>query len=324
MTDEREGAGAASAAVGAAPTGSAPTGTAPTGSAAANTVVTATGAVAAATAATGEGARPVGPGVARLDGSPATADDLAALALYNYGHFTALRVEHGRVRGLALHLRRLADDSRTLFAAELDTGAVRAALRRVAERSEGPVTVRVTVCAPEMNLDCPDTLTPVALISTRPAPPDVPPPLRLATASYVRDLPEVKHTSLFGTLRLRRDARRRGFDDALLLDPGGRVQEGTTFNVCGWDGARLLWPRASCLPGVTARLLREAATAAGVPALDAPVTRHELGALRGVFATNAAFGVRPVAAVDGTAVPVDPELLATLRALYAEVPAEPL
>ena len=59
----------------------------------------------------GEGARTVGPGVTRLDGTPATADDLSALALYNYGHFTALRVEHGRVRGLALHLRRLADDS---------------------------------------------------------------------------------------------------------------------------------------------------------------------------------------------------------------------
>ncbi|WP_405652629.1 aminotransferase class IV [Streptomyces sp. RK9] len=262
--------------------------------------------------------------VARLDGTPATAGDLSALALYNYGHFTTLRVERGCVRGLALHLRRLADDCRTLFAADLDTGAVRAALRCVADRSEGPVTVRVTVCAPEMSLDCPDTLTPVALISTRPAPPDVPPPLRLATAAHVRDLPEVKHTALFGTLRLRRDARRRGFDDALLLDHDDRVQEGTTFNVCGWDGTRLLWPRAHCLPGVTARLLRDAATAGGVPSRDAPVTRSELLALRGVFATNAAFGVRPVTAVDGTAVPVDGELLATLRSLYAGVPAEPL
>ncbi|WJV44966.1 aminotransferase class IV [Streptomyces flavofungini] len=280
--------------------------------------------VAGEAGAAGEGLRSRGPRVTRLDGRPATADDLAALALYNYGHFTTLRVEHGRARGLALHLRRLADDCRTLFAADLDTRAVRGALRRVAERSEGPVTVRVTVCAPEMSLDCPEGLTPLALISTRPAPPDVPPPLRLATATYVRDLPEVKHTGLFGALRLRGDARRRGFDDALLLDRDGRVQEGTTFTICCWDGTRLLWPRAACLPGVTARLLREAATAGGVPTLDAPVTRGELGALRGVFATNAAFGVRPVAAVDGTALPVDPELLTTLRTLYAGVPAEPL
>ncbi|GHC75022.1 aminotransferase class IV [Streptomyces flavofungini] len=315
MTGEQGAAAGGVAAAGAAGTVAAATGTA-------TAAVPGAGAKAAGPAGPAEPVGPVGPVVARLDGRPATADDLSALALYNYGHFTSFRVEHGRVRGLDLHLRRLAADCRTLFAAELDTGAVRAAVRRVAGRSAAAMTVRVTVCAPEMSLDCPSTPTPLALLSTRPAPPDVPPPLRLATATYVRDLPEVKHTGLFGTLRLRRDARRRGYDDALLLDHHDRVQEGTTFNLCCWDGDRLRWPRASCLPGVTARLLREAAAAVGVPTFDTPVTRRELAAQRGVFATNAAFGVRPVAAVDEVALAVDPELLATLRSLYADVPAD--
>lgn len=41
-----------------------------------------------------------------LDGRSVMADELARLALYNYGHFTTMRVDAGRVRGLSLHLRR--------------------------------------------------------------------------------------------------------------------------------------------------------------------------------------------------------------------------
>ncbi|WP_051855295.1 aminotransferase class IV [Streptomyces sp. NRRL B-1347] len=270
--------------------------------------------------------------VTRLDGSPATPGDLAALALYNYGHFTTLRVERGRVRGLGLHLRRLADDCRTLFGTDPDTvgrltEGVRAALRRVARAHEAPLTVRVTVCAEDTTLEGPGTTAPTALLSTRPAAAAAPPPLRLTTATYVRELPEVKHTGLFGTLRLRADVRRRGFDDALLLDHDGHVLEGTTWNICFWDGTRLLWPRGRCLPGVTARLLREAAAGAGLPVGDAHLTRGGLGSLRAAFATNAAFGVRPVASVDEVLFAPDPDvtaLTATLTDRYADVPAEPL
>lgn len=55
-----------------------------------------------------------------LDGRSVTADELARLALYNYGHFTTMRVDAGRVRGLSLHLRRLVNGRRTVFDAELD------------------------------------------------------------------------------------------------------------------------------------------------------------------------------------------------------------
>jgi branched-subunit amino acid aminotransferase/4-amino-4-deoxychorismate lyase len=53
-----------------------------------------------------------------------TADELARLALYNYGHFTTMRVDAGRVRGLSLHLRRLVNACRTVFDAELDPATV--------------------------------------------------------------------------------------------------------------------------------------------------------------------------------------------------------
>lgn len=70
--------------------------------------------------------------MAELNGRPVGADELQALALTNYGHFTSMRVEDGRVRGLALHLERLARDCRAVFGAELDTGRVRELARRAA------------------------------------------------------------------------------------------------------------------------------------------------------------------------------------------------
>lgn len=45
-----------------------------------------------------------------------TADEPARLVLYNYGHFTTMRVDAGRVRGLPLRLCRLVNDCH----AELD------------------------------------------------------------------------------------------------------------------------------------------------------------------------------------------------------------
>lgn len=54
-----------------------------------------------------------------LDGRPVDPARLAALALYNYGHFTSMRVDEGRVRGLSLHLQRLVRDCSALYDADL-------------------------------------------------------------------------------------------------------------------------------------------------------------------------------------------------------------
>jgi branched-subunit amino acid aminotransferase/4-amino-4-deoxychorismate lyase len=82
--------------------------------------------------------------VIELDGVPVDPEQLKALALYNYGHFTSMRVQDGGVRGLSLHLRRLVDDCRALFDAELDPGRVRL-VRHALRDVDRPTVVRVTV-----------------------------------------------------------------------------------------------------------------------------------------------------------------------------------
>ncbi|MFI9723442.1 aminotransferase class IV family protein [Streptomyces sp. NPDC052396] len=255
-----------------------------------------------------------------LNGRSADPEALKALALTNYGHFTTLRVEDGRVRGLALHLERLARDCRAVFGAELDLDRVRACLARAAGGG-GSIAVRVTVFDPGLDLGHPaGPADPHILVTTRPAGTLPLPPLRVKTVSYVRDAPAVKHTGLFGTLHARRAAQLAGFDDALFTGPGGLVTEGGTWNVgfVDADGA-VVWPEAEVLPGVTMALLRR-----HHPCVEAPLEVSDLGTMRAAFATNAAIGVRAIAGVDELGFATDDVVLEQLSAAYAAVPGEAL
>ncbi|MFJ2862466.1 aminotransferase class IV [Kitasatospora sp. NPDC087314] len=256
-----------------------------------------------------------------IDGAPADPARLAALGLLNYGHFTTLRAEAGRVRGLELHLDRLVRDCRALFAAELDRLTARERIRAVLPADGAPVIVRVTGYDPELGLERPGgPARPGLLVTTRPAPTTAPGPLRVRTAAYRRELPEVKHVGLFGLVHQRRLAQLDGYDDVLLVDPGrGRVTEGATWNVGFLDGRRLVWPDGPSLPGVTAALL---AGAYDGPQSREPVEASGLDRFAAAFAVNAGVGVRPLAAVDGTAFDPAHPVLAELRAAYQGIAAD--
>ena len=79
-----------------------------------------------------------------IDGRPATADDIRLPATVHYGHFTAMQVRDGRVRGLALHLARLDAGNRELFRAGLDGDLVRDRIRH-ALGTVADASVRVSV-----------------------------------------------------------------------------------------------------------------------------------------------------------------------------------
>ncbi|GGV86345.1 hypothetical protein GCM10010294_66820 [Streptomyces griseoloalbus] len=254
-----------------------------------------------------------------LNGSPAGPEALRALALTNYGHFTTLTAEDGAVRGLDLHLARLARDCRVLFDAPLDLGRVRAWARR-AVPATGRCTVRITVFDPSLHLGTIGAdADPGVLVTSRPAPAAVPEPLRVRSAVYLRDLPEVKGVGLFGVLRLRRRARRSGFDDVLFTDGDATVLEGGTWNVGVVRDGRVVWPAGPALAGTARELLRRAG--AGT---DARVTLPQLAACEAVFATNAAVGVVPVTRVDDLEFPADHPVVTALAERYASLPAERL
>ncbi len=231
-----------------------------------------------------------------------------------------MRVDDQRVRGLTLHLERLMRDCRRIFDADLDPDRVRHVIRRTLAGTAGSVVVRVTVFDPDLELGRPGAdAEPQLLVTTRPAAMAPLPALRLQSVQYCRELPEVKHVGLFGSLRWRRAAQRNGFDDALFTDAEAAISEAATSNIGFVDGDRIVWPQAGCLPGVTMRLINEVRHA---HATTAPVTLSDLAGVDAVFATNAAVGVRSVSAVDGIQWSSEHPVLDILRRQYAQIQPE--
>ncbi|MEW1722802.1 aminotransferase class IV family protein [Streptomyces sp. NPDC093109] len=255
--------------------------------------------------------------MAELNGKAVEVEALQNLALTNYGHFTSMRVEDGRVRGLSLHMERLQRDCETLFGADLDPEHVRDLARR-AVLSNGATVVRVTVFDPNLDMGHPSSADePRVLVTSRPAA-DLPlPPLRAQSRTYTRDLPSVKSVGLFSSLHHRRTAQLNGFDDALFVDARGTISEGGTWNIGFFDGDQVIWPASDCLPGVTMRLLQQTHEHD-----TRPVGLADLPHMRAAFATNAAVGVRAVSGVDSIVLPETHAVIDTLRREYLEVPGE--
>lgn len=257
----------------------------------------------------------------QINGAPATQDQLKALALTNYGHFTSMLVEDNRVRGLSLHMQRLTNDCRQLFDVELDTEQVRSYIRAALDDQAQPTVVRVTVYDPNLDLgSIGGHAQPQVLVTTRAASTAPPSAWRLQAVSYQRDIPSIKHVGLFGAMKRRRDAQREGYDDVLFLNKDGTVSEIATSNIgCIRDG-QIVWPRSEWLTGVTMTLLNQELDE---PLASEPLTLTDLKAMEAVFATNAATGVRPIAGVDNMEwSSAKHPMLAELRELYAGIPGE--
>jgi branched-subunit amino acid aminotransferase/4-amino-4-deoxychorismate lyase len=154
-----------------------------------------------------------------VDGGAADAAALVVPALVNYGHFTAMQVRHGAVRGLEHHLRRVDAAHRELFGHGLD-------LERV--RARWALAVRGQ------------------------------PDAYLRPVSYTRPFAHLKHVGTFALIRYGNEAERAGFDDALLTTANGEIAETTIANIGFVAGCRVTWPTAPALRGIGQQLLEDA------------------------------------------------------------------
>jgi branched-subunit amino acid aminotransferase/4-amino-4-deoxychorismate lyase len=254
-----------------------------------------------------------------LNGSPVTVSQLEALGLINYGHFTSMQVEQGTVRGLSMHLRRLDSDCRAVFGLELDTEQVRAYMRDlIADAGRNTLGIRITIFDPSLDMGRPsEPSQPHVLASIRGEAASDPPPLRVQSRLYMRDMPLVKHIGLFGTLAQRREAQLNGFDDALFVDELGNVSEGPTWNIGFIRDDEVVWPDAAVLPGVTMRLLKGVLPAGK----NTSINLIDLKSMHAAFATNVTVGVRSISNIDDTNFS-ESESLTTLRCAFLAIEGE--
>jgi branched-chain amino acid aminotransferase len=102
----------------------------------------------------------------------------------------------------------------------------------------------------------------------------------------------------------KRDARLKGYDDALLLNQAGRVTEATGANLFAViDGVVVTPPTADgALPGITRDSVLRMRAAAGTPVECRSLTRYDLLAADEVFLSGSGAGMVSVASIDDCAI----------------------
>ncbi|MEB1795142.1 aminotransferase class IV family protein [Xanthomonas campestris pv. campestris] len=223
------------------------------------------------------------------NGAPATAAQLGAAALVNYGHFTSLQVRGGATQGLELHLQRLQEGSRALFGQELTPAQVRVQMQTALQASAmADASVRITVFAQDYDFRNPLREVALDVLMAVSPPLDMPDTgLRVQVTPYVREQPELKHVGTFPLLHLRRLAMNADHDDVVLQDPQGRVLEGAFWNLGLWERGGVVWPQGPALLGTRQQLLQAGLEALGVSQIRRPVPLDELDRFDGAFACNA-------------------------------------
>ena len=255
------------------------------------------------------------PAVSRLEvngASPAN-DELRALLLSGYGHFTAMQVRDGRVRGLDLHLARLANGNAELFGSGLDADRIRALVRHALD-ADTDASVRVHIQRPH------PADPPSVTVIVRPSA-GMPAERRLQSVPYQRSVAHIKHLGDFGQHYYGLLAERNGFDEALLTGQDGLISEGSVTNIGFFDGTAVVWPAAPMLAGITMQVLQRELRRAGIAQRQTPVRLADLGAFASVFVTNSR-GVAAVTRVDDQAIGVDCDLMKQLAESYESASAD--
>jgi len=254
--------------------------------------------------------------------------------LYGDGVFEGIRITGGRVFRLHDHIARLERSARAIglelpirgvalaeavLATARANGEAEAYVRLVATRGVGELGVDPASCV-EPELFC-------IVASLRMFPEEVRAKgLRLLTSWLRRPAadmldPQVKSLNYLNNVLAKRDARLKGYDDALLLNQMGRVTEATGANLFAViDGVLVTPPTVDgALPGITRDSVLRMRAAAGTPVECRSLSRYDLLAADEVFLSGSGAGLVSVASIDDTALgngarPVCEQL----RAAYAE------
>jgi branched-subunit amino acid aminotransferase/4-amino-4-deoxychorismate lyase len=250
-----------------------------------------------------------------VDGERVSAEAEHLLRLSAFGHFTAMQVRGGGVRGLALHLARLDAANRELFGVEMPGRRV-LELVRDALAGDADASVRVYVLAAVGE----EGATTVVTVRQ---PADMPPAAQaLMSVPYTRTLPHIKQVGgSFARSYYGRLAERKGFDDALLTAPGGAIAEAAVCNVAFVRGGEIVWPDAPALAGITLQLVAPRLAEAGIASRRSRVRIADLGSFDSALVMNAR-GIAPLGRIDDHVFAHDAAFVERIDALYRAIPVD--
>ena len=235
--------------------------------------------------------------------------------LYGDGVFEGIRITGGRVFRLHDHIARLQRSARAIglelpvrgqaladaiLATARANGEAEAYVRVVATRGVGELGVDPASCV-EPELFC-------IVASLRMFREEVRAKgLRLLTSWLRRPAadmldPQIKSLNYLNNVLAKRDARLKGYDDAVLLNQAGRVTEATGANLFAVIDSRLVTPPTvdGALPGITRDSVLRIREAAGTPVECRSLTRYDLLLAEEVFLSGSGAGMVSVASIDDT------------------------
>jgi D-alanine transaminase len=135
---------------------------------------------------------------------------------------------------------------------------------------------------------------------------------------------DLKTTMLLPAVLAKREAKRRGATEALLVSGMGFVSEGASSNVFAVEGSTLVTPAQSTdlLPGTMRPLVTEVAREAGLEICAEPLSLERLARADEAFVSSTSSLVMPIVAIDDRAVgagsggPVARDLARRIRARF--------
>ncbi|MCQ8240690.1 aminotransferase class IV [Rhizosaccharibacter radicis] len=244
------------------------------------------------------------------------ADDRAFLL--GDGLFETIRVADGTPRHVDRHLQRLTEGAAFLdiplpYTREVLTIAIERLIRATGTM-DGTVRLTLSRGSGERGIGLPERPCPLLLMTIVPMKVDGHAPIALATARETRrnehsPLGRLKSLNYLDSILARREASRRGADDALLLSTAGQVAEASVANVIVSFGGKLWTPPVSdgALPGIMRGILMET-----IGIMERSFRRDDLDAAEALFLCNS-LAIRQVGSLDGRHLSQDPVRLGELR-----------
>jgi branched-chain amino acid aminotransferase len=258
--------------------------------------------------------------------------------LYGDGVFEGIRVYNGKVFKKKEHVDRLYDSARSIaleipmsredMSAALDDAVkvnnkVEGYIRLVVTRGVGTLGLDPRKCEPNIVIIVDDiSLYPRELYDNG---------LEIITAATIRNHPaatnpRIKSLNYLNNILAKIEAIRAGCLEAIMLNHKGEVAECTGDNIfIVKNGLVKTTPTdAGILEGITRNVVIELAKAAGLPLVEATLTRHDIFVADELFLTGTAAELIPVVKCDGRPIgsgkpgPVFRQLLDRFRAYVRE------
>jgi branched-chain amino acid aminotransferase len=255
--------------------------------------------------------------------------------LYGDAVFETIRTYGGVPFALDQHLERLSESAaRVYIELPVPIETLRGEVLKIVEaagNAEAFIRIMITRgCGETLGLDPGLAKNPMYVVIAMPL---EPPPASfyeqgIKTATYrtqrfadEADATGAKLVNYLISVLAMREARKVGAAEALIVDRGGQVLEGSTSNVFLLEGGRLVTPPGSAgiLLGITRRYLLEVAREAGLAVEEQTISVERLLRADELVITSSIREIVPVVAVDGKTIgsgavgPVARDLLRRFR-----------